>query len=203
MGDQTRYCTRCGNPYQSELFCQNCGNALTGASPAPGAAPAAESMPTELPLHAPPLSARLGAWTNRNTISALVAVLALALTSTVLLTHPGEKAVPVSISLSDTDTFSGLAPQEECSGQDGYSDMHQGTQAVLTDSSGTTIATSTLGSGRFDGLNCVFHFTFRKVPKADFYALKVGFSARGDFQSSYKEMTAQDWAINVTLGEQA
>jgi hypothetical protein len=197
--DQGRYCAQCGALSAQGRFCAACGAATAPAMAMTANGP---TTPVGSTTFHPPTVGRLPSRIRigRNTITVLIVVLALTGASAYLLARPGERTVPGTVSLEDTNTVAGLTTNDECSGSDGYSDMRAGTQAVLMDSRGATIGTSQLGEGRFDGEGCVFHFTFHDVPKAHFYALKIGYTSRGNFQSSYGEMVRNNWALDVSLG---
>lgn len=77
-----------------------------------------------------------------------------------------------------------------CSGKDGYDDIHAGTQVVVSDASGTTIAIGELGTGlaRRDPDNisrateCRFPFKVTGVPGGhEFYGLAIGRRGKLDF----------------------
>ncbi|WP_256793258.1 hypothetical protein [Terrabacter sp. Ter38] len=94
---------------------------------------------------------------------------------------------------------SDLSPGDSCSGQGGYSDIHDGTQVVVEDETGKTLATSALGPGTFDGTSCVFSFSLAEVPKAAYY--RVEGAHRGVLQYSYQDMVSANWSVHLTLGD--
>src|SRR5690349_18638207 len=78
----------------------------------------------------------------------------------------------------NTQEFSG-----PCTGAAGNTAIQQGTQVVLTDSSGKTVAVAQLGSGHLQrddgasgpGADCVFPFSFGPVAvTSSFYGVAVG-----------------------------
>lgn len=87
----------------------------------------------------------------------------------------------------------------------GYSDIHSGAQVNVANESGTTIATAILGAGRLfreggpdDKMSCRFPFSV-SVPKATFYKVSIG--RRGEITSSFEEMVADNWRVEVALGD--
>lgn len=110
--------------------------------------------------------------------------------------------------LSDLADANGDYSKVDCSSGlpgTGYSDIHAGVQVVVADESGTTIGTTSLGAGRlsYQGpidarTSCQFPFTV-SVPKAAFYKVSVG--RRGDITNSFEEMVAQEWRVELAVGE--
>jgi hypothetical protein len=72
---------------------------------------------------------------------------------------------------------------------------------VLTDGHGTTMSTTVLSDGEFDGQGCVFSFVLRDVRHADFYGLSVAGSNRGQLHYSYRELSRDSWSVQLSLGE--
>ena len=101
------------------------------------------------------------------------------------------------LSLSATGT---LSPGDACTGSGGYSDVHEGTQVIVEDENGKTLATSALGPGNYDGQSCVFTFRLSDVPKAAFYRVHQS-GNRGVLQYSYQDLVGADWSVHLTLGE--
>lgn len=100
---------------------------------------------------------------------------------------------------SDLTTGIGLNG-DGCAGAGGYSDISAGTQVVIKDSSGASIATGELGegSGATDSA-CVFSFKIKGVPasgKSDVYSVEV--SHRGDV--SFKKADAGFVALSLGDG---
>jgi len=102
------------------------------------------------------------------------------------------------LALSASNT---LSPGDGCSGEGGYDDIHNGTQVVLEDESGKTLATGSFGPGTFEGEACVFTFSFQDVPKAAYYRVHSG--SRGVLQYSYQEMVNANWSVHLSLGDSA
>lgn len=66
-----------------------------------------------------------------------------------------------------------------CFGRGGYSDIAGGTQVIVTDSGGTTIALGRLGPGLPTSSGCIFEFVVTNVPTGhDFYGVEVGHRGR-------------------------
>lgn len=103
------------------------------------------------------------------------------------------------LSLTDSSAFANLSPGDSCQGSGGYSDIAQGTEVIVEDESGKTLATSQFGDGTYDGSVCVFDFTFSGVPKAAFYRVHQS-GNRGVLQYSYNDMVTNHWSVHLTLG---
>ena len=219
--EQIEYCVHCGAPAQRGQFCANCGKPLTPTTDHPAPPPISTwhqpvspptqpipSPPSQLPssprggfhLGHPSLKA-FGHRPGRVGVTVAVGVVAIIVAGSVLAQHTATKTVTGALSLEDGDTTSGLDLNDTCSGDGGYDDITYNAQAVLEDGDGSTLATSNLTSGSYDGLACVFHFTFDDVPKAGFYVFKVGHTTRGDLRYSYQAMVDQDWALALSLGD--
>ena len=126
-------------------------------------------------------------------------MLALAAAGYVALGKAEHHDLNGQLSLYDTD-FYGKTAGSSCSGYGGYNDIGSGTQVVVTDESGTTVATDSLSSGTYDGTYCVFEFTVHDVPKAKYYRVRAGSDTRGGPQYSYQEMSRRHWSVDLTLG---
>jgi hypothetical protein len=90
-----------------------------------------------------------------------------------------------------------------CAGSDGYDDIAAGTQVVVYDQAGTTIAAGVLEAGTPGGFisdtlyaQCRFGFHVNAVPVAKFYAVEV--SHRGKVTYSDEQVSAGE--ITLTLG---
>lgn len=106
----------------------------------------------------------------------------------------GEAAEPGSITVTGQLelTGSGIAFGDttgECVGDGGYDDLHEGTQIVITDAAGKTIAVGALGEGKPDALAgtinpkpkyCAFQFEITAPGGHDFYGVAIG--KRGSVQ---------------------
>lgn len=100
-----------------------------------------------------------------------------------------------SLVLADSGGVQKLAGSV-CQGTGGYDDIRQGTQVVVTDESGTVIATGELESGLLVGGHCMFAFTVSSVPSGkSFYGVSV--SHRGTLQ--YKQDQLQS-GVQLSLG---
>jgi len=117
-----------------------------------------------------------------------------------VLTHGTERHV-LSGTVLLVDSSSNLAPGDQCSGRGGYGDINAGAPVVLTDGKGTTISTTVLSDGEFDGKGCVFSFVLRDVRHTDFYGLAVAGSNRGQLQYSYAQMSQNSWSVQLSLGD--
>ena len=86
-----------------------------------------------------------------------------------------------------------------CNGTDGYDDIHEGSQVVVTNESGTVIGTTELGPGRSQssGVGCRYDFSVA-VPDAAFYNIAVG--DRGKLTYSKAELESRSWGVVMTLG---
>lgn len=133
----------------------------------------------------------------RTTGATVVTVAALVVGAFVLFGQPPHHHLTGDLSLS---VASDLAVGATCDGSGGYSDIAGGTQVVLEDGSGSTLATTTLSDGAYDGTSCVFHFDLLNVPKKAFYALRMGNASRGDQRYSYSDMVSRHWATHLDLG---
>lgn len=145
----------------------------------------------------PPGSRTRQAWRSA---LALLVLGALGLSAWVLM-HGTERHV-LSGTVLLVDSSSDLAPGDRCGGTGGYDDINAGAPVVLTDGSGSTLSTTVLSDGEFDGKGCVFAFTLPDVRHTDFYALAVAGSNRGQLQYSYAQMSENSWSVQLSLGDQ-
>jgi hypothetical protein len=222
--DLARWCTECGTPAAGTRFCTACGAALPERRPVSGWHPPLPAPPetdggvatTALlaPGHAITSAVPAEAWpagppdasprvTPRRTAANILAVLvvgALAMSAWALM-HGAERHILSGTVLLVDSAYDGYSPGAYCTGSDGYSDIGAGTQVVLTDGKGTTLATTRLSEGEFDGKGCVFSFALHDVKHADFYALAVAGQNRGERQYSYGELAGDDWALQLSLGD--
>lgn len=83
---------------------------------------------------------------------------------------------------SGVETF-----QDECFGSGGYDDMAAGTQVVIRDADGKTVAVGELGPGTPESsVTCVFTFNVRDVPAgSNIYSVEI--SHRGEISFSPDE----------------
>jgi hypothetical protein len=86
-----------------------------------------------------------------------------------------------------------------CEGKSGYDDIQPGATVTVSNESGTTIATGTLGNGVTTDVDwqCRFVFSISSVPVAKFYKIEV--SHRGQVTYSHADMTSQNWDVTLTL----
>ncbi len=113
----------------------------------------------------------------------------------------GERHVLSGTVLLVDSAASGESPGDQCTGSGGYGDINAGASVVLTDGSGSTMATSELSPGKFDGHGCVFSFVLHEVRHSNFYGLVVAGSNRGQLQYSYSQLSQGDWSIQLSLGD--
>jgi hypothetical protein len=89
--------------------------------------------------------------------------------------------------LTITEDHTGTDVGTQCRGIDGYADIDRGTQVIIGDADGTTIAVGRLDSGQVGGIgSCRFAFNIANVPEGEaFYAVRIG--RRGDLRYSPAE----------------
>ncbi|MFB9831814.1 hypothetical protein [Actinoallomurus acaciae] len=109
---------------------------------------------------------------------------------------------PVTISGAFT-IIDGVSGGKECQGDDGYDDIHAGTDVVVHDASGKTIATGRLEDGVGEqmvadvALRCRFDFTVHDVPPQKFHGIEV--SHRGIVTFTSAQVAKEP--IELTLGD--
>ena len=145
----------------------------------------------------PPGSRTRQAWRSA---LALLVLGALGLSAWVLM-HGTERHV-LSGTVLLVDSSSDFTPGDRCGGTGGYGDINAGAPVVLTDGSGSTLSTTVLSDGEFDGKGCVFSFVLSDVRHTDFYALAVAGSNRGQLQYSYAQMSQNSWSVQLSLGDE-
>lgn len=200
-----RYCTQCGQDLAgSAAFCIHCGEPVavrSGTQEGTATSPPAEPPGTGWTIPTPAwreATAKLSAEGNRTKGVAAITVVLLAAAAFFVFGAAGERhTVTGSMSLT---TASDLTTGASCQGSGGYSDVTSGTQVIIEDDSGKTLATSEYGPGVFDGTSCVFEFTFNDVAKSAFYRVHSR-TSRGVVQFSYKEMVDNNWSVNLNLGD--
>lgn len=78
---------------------------------------------------------------------------------------------------------------DDCTADDGYDDIEQGAQVVVSDQAGETLGVGNLGAGTLRSARCVFGFDIDGVPAGRrFYAVHVGNSNRGEVQHTEQEI---------------
>lgn len=200
-----RFCAACGQPLQAPASEKL---VVTHAEPASEEGTTAEaqvdSAPTGLDVPiagTPTLSAtgfqRLTKGSNRTVGIAAVTVALLATAAYALFGTSEKHTVTGDLALT---TANSLSPGDTCLGTGGYSDIHEGTQVIIEDDTGRTLATGDFGTGLYDGRSCVFSFSFKDVPKAKFYRVHQS-GDRGTLQYSYSDMVGSDWSVHLTLGD--
>ena len=135
---------------------------------------------------------------NRN-VGIVATTFALLAVAGYLIIGTGGESHTVTGQLALT-TASDLSVGSSCEGTGGYSDIAPGTQVIIEDETGSTLATSSFGTGTFDGVSCIFGFEFTDVPKAAFYRVHQS-SDRGVLQYSYQDMVDSNWSVSLTLGD--
>jgi hypothetical protein len=101
-----------------------------------------------------------------------------------------------------TGTFGLFDPEvpSSCIGSGGYDDIRDGTSVTVRSETGETLATGRLGAGEYiDGVGCTYPITVEGVGDAEFYRVEV--SHRGEVEYSRSELEANDWSVDVSLGE--
>ncbi|MGZ6838894.1 MAG: hypothetical protein ACXVHC_00320, partial [Frankiaceae bacterium] len=162
----------------------------------PISAPWAE-LSSAAPVHARPTAHPALTWRG---VIALLVLGALGLSCWALMNGAERHVLSGTVQLSDS-SMSSLNPGDECSGSGGYGDISAGAGVVLTDGSGTTMATTVLSDGVFDGTGCVFSFVLHEVHHASFYRLAVAGSNRGQLQYSYADLARGDWSVQLSVGD--
>jgi hypothetical protein len=84
-----------------------------------------------------------------------------------------------------------------CRGGGGFDDLREGTQVVVTDAAGKTIALGQLGAGSWKrNVGCIFLFTVPDVPAGEkFYGLEI--SHRGRVQYTAAQLAAP---VELSIG---
>jgi hypothetical protein len=96
----------------------------------------------------------------------------------------------------------GFGDGNYCAGKDGYDDIAEGAQVVVTDRSGEVVAIGALESGRMrvayvpEIYDCVFHFVVTDVPTGrNFYGVEVGH--RGSLKYEEAKIFAQSLVVTL------
>ena len=84
-----------------------------------------------------------------------------------------------------------------CHGVRGYSDVGSGTQVMVKNGKGEILASTSLGEGHGDDVNCKFSFSFPITEGQDRYVVSVGH--RGEFSYSFEQL--RRGGIEIHLGE--
>lgn len=85
----------------------------------------------------------------------------------------------------------------KCHGVHGYSDIGSGTQVMVKNGKGEILASTLLGDGHGDDVNCRFSFTFPITEGQDRYVVSVGH--RGEFSYTFEQLSRG--GIEIHLGE--
>lgn len=142
-------------------------------------------------------------------IAVIAAGVGVALIATLLvlkvgegLTGGGGHKLTGTIDVVDTDNYfrgSDGSSDTSCAASGGYSDIAEGTQVIVKDRDGKTLAVGRLEQGeRQTALYCTFAFTVEGIKDASFY--KVEISHRGEQNYSRTDLEDQDWNIGLKLG---
>ena len=127
--------------------------------------------------------------------------------STTSTTEATTTTTPTETLRGSIELRQGTAREEEpCAGRDGYDDMAGGAQVVVRNGDGDIIATTRLDPGvqiLVEGMDnfwyCTFTFEAELPPDESFYTVEV--SHRGELSYSAAEMAAQNWTIDLVLGD--
>ncbi len=85
----------------------------------------------------------------------------------------------------------------KCHGVHGYSDIGSGTQVMVKNGKGEILASTLLGDGHGDDVNCRFAFSFPITEGQDRYVVSVGH--RGEFSYSFDQL--RRGGVEIHLGE--
>jgi hypothetical protein len=80
----------------------------------------------------------------------------------------------------------------------GYSDISDGAQVAVADSTGKTLALGELSGGTYGPDGIVFSFHVDDVPDADIYSIEV--THRGAVKFSRKQLESDDWTVGLKIG---
>ena len=151
-------------------------------------------------------------------VSAVVPVVVLLLAVAGCSSKPAAEPTPTlkpifvtgSVSVPPHSYFSAgmtvVAEGDTCTAKDGYDDVTSGSQIVISDAAGKTIALGALGGGSIAipaggvplNARCQFPFTVQDVPPGGkFYGVHVGNTNRGTVQYTAKQLAA---GPEVTVG---
>jgi hypothetical protein len=103
----------------------------------------------------------------------------------------------VLIETSKTFVSSIVSDGAKCHGTHGYSDIGSGTQVIVRNGKGDILASTPLGEGQGDEVNCKFSFSFPITEGQDRYVLSVGH--RGEFSYSFEQL--RRGGVEIHLGE--
>ncbi|WP_123025773.1 DUF732 domain-containing protein [Mycolicibacterium stellerae] len=106
-------------------------------------------------------------------------------------------AVFVLIDTSKQYLSSITSEEGKCHGVHGYSDIGSGTQVMVKNGKGEILASTSLGEGHGDEINCRFAFSFPITEGQDRYVVSVG--RRGEFSYSFEQL--RRGSVEIHLGE--
>lgn len=84
-----------------------------------------------------------------------------------------------------------------CEGVNGYYDVGHDTVVTIKNGKGEFLATTNLGQGKGDAVNCTFSFSFPVTEGEDRYVVSVGH--RGEFSYTFEQL--QTHGVHVHLGQ--
>jgi hypothetical protein len=95
---------------------------------------------------------------------------------------------------------------EPCAGQDGYSDIHAGTQITVKDASGQIIALGQLQGGKIEANpaavywgRCRLTVVVEQVPDSAFYTFSIG--NRPGVTFSRDDLVNGAWGVQLSIGQ--
>lgn len=121
-------------------------------------------------------------------IAAVVAAVVVVVTVVLAVALSGKSTMTVHGKMTIDGSGAITTGSNRCTGSGGYGDIRQGTQVVITDETGTIIATTQLGQGSADGTIsvsgpaiCVFEFAVDVPTGKKFYGVEVSHRGRVQF----------------------
>ncbi|MCW2776485.1 MAG: Conserved rane protein of unknown function [Frankiales bacterium] len=102
-----------------------------------------------------------------------------------------------TFTLTDSSIYSSsiFASDGDCTGTGGYSDIHSGTQVVVKDDDGKTVAKASLGHGSGSSYRCTFSFSFDLLEGSEDYSVQV--SHRGELDYTFTQL--KDDGLELSL----
>lgn len=145
--------------------------------------------------------------TSRLSAVAIAALIALSLTGCGTAAAPKPTATPFEVAGTVgvppygllTGAAGGVtAVGDPCHADDGFDDIAEGAQVVVSDARGKTVGVGILQAGTFTGGKCQFPFTVDAVPSGSrFYGIHVGNSNRGTLQYTRAHLAS---GVHLTIG---
>jgi RNA polymerase subunit RPABC4/transcription elongation factor Spt4 len=214
VSERAAACPQCGNPIASEppmalIACNECGNEISEraetcpqcGNPIASERPKSTPGPSLKPGDRPRLKGSVRAALLRpRALLVIAGALVLLIVAAVLassLNRGSEHTI--------TGTFTVYDEFNGCDLSEGYSDISEGTQVVVTDENGKTLGVGALGEPveadadeEGDIFGCEFPFEVTGVPDSSIYGISV--AERGTSQSKKEELEGSDWKVELTLG---